>query len=301
MSAPTSGNPFKDDPKLQQLLKKLDSVNSNKQFQRWRSSFLQEFEAFLDDADKTAKAEDAFADFGAALKKLTNMMKLLQGFQENGDLTADTCTVKARQCISEVGRQTTVVILQIEALVPGTSAEEKKAGYTKFNVGAALIRDGFIQYSRLLAFTEELEHLRTETCIEQVADRQILQEMEQYGVKARIFCDVMADLGIYKVMTRGRELEDVPEIDTSADEVKADEVENESPPVSPRKPKKNPKTPRTPKSSKTKKAKAPQLIYTEFKAMEMPQPRMFGFNSGDPQKAGTTRRLIPTKVIDMND
>jgi hypothetical protein len=198
ISAPSSGNPIKDDPKLQQLLKKLDSVKTNEQFQRWRNSFLKIFEAFLDDADKTARAELIFADFGANMAKLTKLLKQLQGFLENGDLTVDTCTVKARQCLTEVGRQTTVVISQTEALVPGTSAEEKKAGYTKFNVGAALIRDGFMQYGRLLACTEVLEHFRTKTCVEAVADRQMLQTMEQHGIKVRMFCDVMADLGVFK-------------------------------------------------------------------------------------------------------
>jgi hypothetical protein len=288
MSAPSSSNPIKDDLKLQQLLKKLDSVNSIKQFQRWRNSFLKEFEAFLDDADKTAKAEHGFADFGANLAKLTNMLKQLQGFLENGDLTADTCTVKARQCLTEVGRQTTVVILQTEALVPGTSAEEKKAGYTKFNVGAALIRDGFIQYGRLLACTEVLEHLRTKTCIEQVADRQILQEMEQYGIKALIFCDVMADLGIYKVMTRCREL-GVTEMDNSAGELQPYELENEAP-ASPRSPKKSPTNPQTPKSSKTpKKAKAKIPNCKEFIVLEMPAPARCGFDTS--KKARQARAI----------
>jgi hypothetical protein len=64
---------------------------------------------------------------------------------------AERCTVKTRKCLTEVGHQTTVGILQTEALLPGTSAEEKKAGYTKVNVRAALMRDGFVQYGRLLA------------------------------------------------------------------------------------------------------------------------------------------------------
>jgi hypothetical protein len=238
ISAPSSGNPIKEDPKLQQLLKKLDSVSSKEQFQRWRNSFLKEFEAFLDDADKTARAELIFADFGANLAQLTKLLKQLQGFLENGDLTVDTCTVKARLCCSEVGRQTTVVILQTEALVPGTSAEEKKAGYTKFNVGAALIRDGFVQYGRLQACTEVLEYLRTKTCVEQVADRQILQEMKLHGVKASIFCDVMADLGIFKVMTKCRELGAV-EVDDSAGELKPYELKNEAS-ASPPRPEKSP-------------------------------------------------------------
>jgi hypothetical protein len=274
-------SPIKDDHKLQELLKQLDSVNSNDQFQRWRNSFLKEFEE--DDADKTANAEPIFADFGANLAKLTKLLKQLQGFIENGDLTADTCTVKARQCIAEVSRQTTVVILQTEALVPGTSAEEKKAGYTKFNVGAALIRDGFVQYGRLLACTEVLEHLRTKTCLEQIADRQILQKMEQQKSSTRVFCDVMADLGIFKVMNRSREL-DVAEMHESAGELKPHELEEEVP-----------SPPPTPKKKKTKKKKkkiveAPQ--YKEFVVLSIPAQK------GSCDKSGKAVRVVRREPID---
>jgi hypothetical protein len=296
-----SGNPIHNEPKLENLLTKLDLVSSNEQFQRWRNSFLKVFEAFLDDADKTTQAELLFADFGANLEKLTKLLKQLQGFLENGDLTDDTCTVKARHCLTEVGRQTTVVILQTEALVPGTSAEERKAGFTKFNVGAALIRDGFVQYGRLLACTDVLEHLRTKTCLEQVADRQILQTMEQLGLKTRIFCDVMADLGIFKVMTRCREL-DVTEMDDSAGELKPNELEPEvpvpalppppppaSPPRSPLTPtrpkKKKPMKPRTPKPAKT----PPKVTgYTEFVVLSIPAQK------GSMDKTG---KAVPVRRI----
>lgn len=300
-----SGNPIHNEPKLESLLAKLDLVSSNEQFQRWRNSFLRVFEDFLDDADKTTQAELIFADFGANLAKLTKLLKQLQGFLENGDLTDDTCTVKARHCLTEVGRQTTAVILHTEALVPGTSAEEKKAGFTKFNVGAALIRDGFVQYGRLLASTEVHEHLRTKTCLEKVADRQILQTMEQLGLKTRIFCDVMADLGIFKVMTRCREL-DVTEMDDSAGELKPNELEPEVPspalppppppatpprsPLTPTRPKKKkPMKPRTPKPTKTT-PKVKTSGYTEFVVLSIPAQK------GSMDKTGNAVQVRRTKV-----
>jgi nascent polypeptide-associated complex subunit alpha len=262
ISTPSSNSPIKEDPKLQKLLEKLDSANSNQQFHRpttgtivsapshgkdepkqqkmlnsVNSKFLKEFEAYLDDADKTAKAELIFADFVANLAKLTKLLKQLQGFLENGSLTADTCTVKARHCLTEVGRQTTVGILQIEALMPGTSAEKKKAGYTKVDIGAALIRDDFVQYGRLLACTEVLEHFRTKTCLEQGPDRLILQTMEQHGIKARIFCDIMTDLGVFKEMTRCRD-SNIKEMDNSAGALKPNKILNENPALpAPRRPK----------------------------------------------------------------
>jgi hypothetical protein len=221
VSAPTSSDTGKKDSILQQLideldsanLQKLDSINSNEQLQRWRNLLSKEFRAFLDDADKTAKAELVFADFGTNLAKLTKLLKRLQGFLENGDLTADRCTVKTRKCLAEISQQTIVGILQTEALVQGTSVEEKKAGYTKVNVGAALMRDGFVQYGRLLACNEVLEHFRTKTCVEQVAHRQILETMAKHGIKVRIFCDVMTDLGVFKVMQKS---EDASQIVDSA-------------------------------------------------------------------------------------
>jgi hypothetical protein len=310
---PPSGNPIHNEPKLENLLTKLDQVSSKEQFQRWRNSFLKVFEAFLDDADKTTQAELVFGEFGANLAKLTTLLKQLQGFLENGDLTADTCTVKARHRLNEVGRQTTVVILQTEALVPGTSAEEKKAGFTKFNVGAALIRDGFVQYGRLLACTEVLEHFRTKTCLEQVADRQILQTMEQLGLKTRIFCDVMADLGIFKVMARCREL-DITEMDDSAGELIPNELEIEvpalvlppppppaSPPRSPLTPtrpkKKKPMKPRTPKPPKPL-PKAKSSSVTEFVVLSIPAQRGSKDKTG---KAVQVRRKLVEEKQDEED
>jgi hypothetical protein len=283
-----SGNPIHNEPKLENLLTKLDQVKSKEQFQRWRNSFLKVFEAYLDDANKTIEAELVFGEFGANLAKLTTVLKQLKGFLENGDLTADACTVKARNRLNEVGRQTTVVIRHTEALVPGTSAEEMKAGFTKFNVGAALIRDGFVQYGLLLACTDVLEHFRTKTCLEQVADRQILHAMEQLGIKTRIFCDVMADLGIFKVMTRCREL-DVTEIDDSAGELKPNELEievpalNLPPPPPPASPPRSPLTPTRPKKKKPMKPRTPKPAkpppkakgsnVTEFVVLSIPAAR----------------------------
>jgi hypothetical protein len=305
-----SGNPIHNEPKLENLLSKLDNVSSNEQFQRWRNSFLKVFEAFLDDADKTTQAELVFADFGANLEKLTKLLKQLQGFLENGDLTADTCTVKARHRLTEVGRQTNVVILQTEALVPGTSAEEKKAGFTKFNVGAALIRDGFVQYGRLLACTEVLEHFRTKTCLTKVADRQILQTMAELGLKTRVFCDVMADLGIFKVMTRCREL-DVTEMDDSAGELKPNELEAEVPapelppppppaspvrsPLTPTRPKKKkPMKPRTPKPAKTP-PKVKSSGYTEFVVLSIPAQKGSMDKTGKAVPVRSTRTKVPVE------
>jgi hypothetical protein len=70
-------NPFKDDPKLKQLLSQLKSVDTKMEFNGWRFSFLTKFDKFLD-AQGSERAEDAYVDFSdttAALVKAVHQME----------------------------------------------------------------------------------------------------------------------------------------------------------------------------------------------------------------------------------
>jgi hypothetical protein len=90
-------------------------------------------------------------------------------------------------------------------MMPATLEEVASLGYSKFHLGAVLIRDGFVEYDRLMICDEILQYLRSKA-LQAVADRILLDEMEYYHDRLQMFCDVMADLGLYNAMVKCREL-----------------------------------------------------------------------------------------------
>jgi hypothetical protein len=81
----------------------------------------------------------------------------------------------------------TDLIRELDDLIPSTGADEKKRGYKKIHTGVVLIRDDFAEYSHLSACGDILKHMKS---LNAVADKQILEEMDNYGAKLQKFCDV---------------------------------------------------------------------------------------------------------------
>ena len=63
-------------------------------------------------------------------------------------------------------------------------------------MGAILIRDNFKEYGKLTNCRDVLHEMRTQS-LNDVADKQILEEMDNFAIKLQKFCDVMADLGLF--------------------------------------------------------------------------------------------------------
>ena len=98
------------------------------------------------------------------------------------------------------------MITHTEALVPGTREMEQKVGYTKFDMGAVLVRDGFVEYDRLCVCNEILLHMR-EISLDCVADRLLLQQIDRYWQKVQIVYHIMGhDLRLHKAITKCREV-----------------------------------------------------------------------------------------------
>jgi hypothetical protein len=197
------GNPLKFDPELKALLDKIDFVKTYKAFTRWRGSFLNRFEAFLEQ-DGIEHADRAYRDFSKSMESFVKDVNKVNEFIDKGELAVDNYTVKARRCFAEMCKRMTQVIEEEDALIPSTGALEKKRGYNKFHMGSVLVRDSFEEYGRLTQCGDVLKHMR-DVSLNQVADKQILEEMDNYRAKLQKFCDVMADLGLYEVMLKCRE------------------------------------------------------------------------------------------------
>ena len=121
------------------LLKKLNSIKKYKKFQGWKSQFLSRLEQFLYQ-EGMVPAETACNEFDKLLTKFVKSANKVQDCIDNGQLSDGKKTVRASLALNEMCNSLTVVNSETESLVPGRSQEERKAGFTKFHVGAALIR-----------------------------------------------------------------------------------------------------------------------------------------------------------------
>ena len=208
-------NPLKSDAELAMMLKKLDKVTKYKTFQKWKTKFLERLEQYLYEAG-IDPADKAGVNFDRMLTKFVKSANKVTEFVEKGDLGGEKKTVKSSLALNEMCNQLTDVVETLKTLIPSTSKEEKEKGFTKFHLGAALIRQGFHQYISMNAcqdavqtFSEKLEH---------VADKQQLELFEYYKTWVERFCAVMADLGLYNVMMKCLEFAEAPEEEESSDE-----------------------------------------------------------------------------------
>lgn len=203
-NASSSSNPLKDDPELRRLLLELDNIDSKKGFRRWRNSFLQLLETYVDE-QHCKPAQEKYQGFSDSMGGMSRLVKKLYGHLDAGHLTVERTTVRARKCLSDLQQQLEQVNKNLFGMLPKTNEQEKQLGYSKFHLGAVLVRDGFVEYDRLVICDEILQHMRSNG-LAQVADRQVLDNMDHYHDRLGMFCDVMADLGLYKVMVKCREL-----------------------------------------------------------------------------------------------
>jgi hypothetical protein len=201
-------NPFRDDPEMKGLLEKLlTTVETQSEFTRWKSSFLNKFDTFLD-AKGSKAAEEAYNGFSDDVYTFGKMLHQLEGHIYRAELTRDNATVKARKCLEELKKIITASTDGLAALLPGsgiTDDKTRESGYTNYHMGAVLVGDGFSIYGYLNTCDKILKEF-VQRVLLYVADKQLLWEIGNYSKKLQVFCDVMADLGLHEVMVKSREI-----------------------------------------------------------------------------------------------
>eukprot|EP00977_Amphora_coffeiformis_P020499 scaffold8306_cov171-Amphora_coffeaeformis.AAC.16 len=197
-------NPIKESRILQQLLRELDSITSRRQFRRWRKSFLAEFEIFLFESGNV-KVRIAYRNLCTILSRHVELVKKMHVHIQQGDLSPDGSTVRARQTLGNFFDQMIRVKQILIDLLPTTAQMEKEIGYTKFHLAAVLIDNGFLAYDRLMLCDEIHFHFK-HWCLQDVANKLFNLEMDHYRNQLDIFCDIMADLGINKIMQKALQL-----------------------------------------------------------------------------------------------
>ena len=205
-------NPIKSDGELLLLKGKVNKIQKYKTFQRWKGKFLTRFETFLyekgmDPAEKSASA------FDGNLTKLQKQTEKVLDFIHKGDLCSDKKSVKASLALNEMCNQLEQSRQEIEGVVPSLKSDERSKGYSKFHLGAALIRQGFHQYTAMKLIEEHIAEIGTE--LKHVADKQQHDLFFQYKNQVTRFCDVMADLDLYDIMLKCVQFATPPDEDES--------------------------------------------------------------------------------------
>jgi hypothetical protein len=214
-NATTAVNPLKTDADLLSLLKRLDGIHKFKTFQRWKARFLDRLESFLYEAGM-GPADESCQAFSTLLQKQIRRGQAVQAHVAHGELNAEKKTVKAALALNEMCTLLTNAVQETELLIPANTKEEKQRGYTKFHLGAVLIRQGFHQYQAMQAIDANLQQLSRD--LEQVADKQQQELFHMYQTQVQRFCDVMADLNLYEVMKKCLQFAQAPEEEESSDE-----------------------------------------------------------------------------------
>jgi hypothetical protein len=157
------------------------------------------------DAQGSERAEDAYVDFSDTTAALVTAVHQMERLIESQAITETTASVRGRLCLDELKARCIVACDALAELLPGSGQADqaRDCGYTNHHMGAILIGDGFSLYGYLQTCDQILQQ-RKDDVLWEVADRQILAEIDNYHNKLEIFCDVMRDLGLFDAMMKAR-------------------------------------------------------------------------------------------------
>lgn len=195
-----SGNPIDVDEGLQEMIAKLDTIQAKRKFVRWKASFSNNFEQFLE-KDGIENAKKDYSHFKESTETFAASCLKVQKAVDAGQISDSKVSVKGRNAINELNKAMAIEVEKLLKFIPTTGAEEKKSGYNKYQMGAVLIRDGFEIYGRMEMCREVLSHMKV-TCLAGVADKQVIEAIDYYVQKFQNFCDLMADLQLYEIMKK---------------------------------------------------------------------------------------------------
>ena len=139
-------NPLNENRKLKSLLEDVEAIDSAEGFNLWRASFLEIYETYLD-TDGSDNAEAKYNQFSKSSTGLNKIVKQLQGLVDSGKLSVDNISVKARMSMSALKVKLGKLLEEVMTLMPATEKEVKAGGFTKWHMGAVLVREGFKIYA----------------------------------------------------------------------------------------------------------------------------------------------------------
>ena len=131
-------NPITADPALAKLMEEAKALNTEEQFQGWKTSFLESYKSYLDpDGVENAKMSDARLLW--SMEKLAGTVVAVQDLVNDGKISAESQTVMGKRALTNMTDQIAKTEQEISRFMPATGADEEKVGYNKFELGAVMI------------------------------------------------------------------------------------------------------------------------------------------------------------------
>ena len=209
-------NPIEYDPHLQTLLNRLDRVRTARSYRRWRAAFLRRLEPHVAEmkvagGNGNGVGADAVGGVDLATVAAENLNSKLCEFNgavgsvksilDTPALSEESVSVKGRLALHKMNLCLKQTLSALDGLVPNSAAEEIERGYTKLHLAAACLRDDFAAYRNMSASAGTVAEMsKTSSLSAIVEDRQMLQRMSTFQSSYQRFCDIMNDMGLYKVM-----------------------------------------------------------------------------------------------------
>jgi hypothetical protein len=188
------------DTKLREFLSNANEIESVEHFQYWKDEFLETFRTYLD-PEGTATARESDEELYSELERLGKIcLKVKEGVRE-GRITPDATSVKGQRSISEMISSMAAVEGFIKAYWPKTQEEETICGYSKFELAAVLVRDGFRVYGLMVATRDYIQAL-SEDALTDILKSNQKSIISFYFRSIDSFVDTMADLGMYDLMRK---------------------------------------------------------------------------------------------------
>jgi hypothetical protein len=196
--ASTGENPLNGNERLQKLMACVDTLRTEKEFLKWRKSFLKVYTSHLD-PDGVLNAKDANYRLLKNLKYLTKRVIKVQELIDNHNIHPGQVTAEGRRALTNLSDELSNAEKAINDFMPKTSADEDKVGYDKFELGAILVQDGFYGYDLMVQTRDTMEQI-TKLQLAGIADSNFLQIYQYYSTALDVFIQVMEDLGLFRIM-----------------------------------------------------------------------------------------------------
>jgi len=208
MGAPiVSNNPLDHDEDLKRLLSRLETVKSASAFSRWRRQFLLYLDVHVArEGPGKDMATVANEIFNAKLESLNEAVDAVYSALDTAALSEQSVSVKGLLALHKMNLLLHQTTEALDRLVPLTTQEENDEadgqGYDKFQLASVLVRDGFASYRRMTVSVPKVAEMRKDpdTSLSKIADKQLWERIQSFQQAFERFCDVMKDLGMYRIM-----------------------------------------------------------------------------------------------------
>ena len=153
------GNALQQDAKLKEMLENADDIQSLEHFTYWKDEFLSTFRHFLD-PDGTATAREADDELFVQMQKLAKILVTVKELCKSGGISEEKVSVKGQTSINKMISTLAELEMAIQVYWPKTQEDEERVGYTKFELAAVLVRDGFRVFDIMVTTRDYLFSLR---------------------------------------------------------------------------------------------------------------------------------------------